>query len=742
MLLHQKERASRIGRVPSRAAVLEKLYDRVRSRIGLRGSTAASFGPDQAEEQVPHPLLRRLLQSDPSMEALLGSAPAHIALGASEHAPFFVTSTRLLVLPPALLDSTGALAAAARWGLEASFLLGAGLTSARQARDAASAVLRHGAALIESLGEFDRQLLLDLLPDQIAAELADGAEIEPADALLAWQVSRIESFDASRLDGPRLQTPGSAGELALPMELVLVAGGDSRLAINPTTGMNRYGTVPRPRPEAVHFSSSTASSISDYGFMMGDMLRRELLFAQIEKQISSRDLRRRATDAVEAELLALLGLDPSEADATLAASGSDTELLAVMMALASGEQPLMNILIAPEESGRAVAMAGAGCFFDDVAASGAPVRKGQMAWPRHEIDVTRVAIRTHSGEPRPMRDIEAETRELCASALANGQRILLHALPASKTGLRAPSDEALARIVAMAPDRIDVVVDACQMRTPPRSIGAWVKRGWMVQISGSKFFTGPPFSGALVFPRRYRACVERIGELCAAAPGVTRPADWNQWWRDRLPPTSTAAAPSFGLIFRWLPALAEAHLLRALPDELCVYAFERFRQALEQRLAASPYLVPITPPDEAGDDEEQRERDPTDLSTQSIVSFGVGVDDGAGGRRILDEAECQKLFELLNIDVSGLLSGLGPIERVQAKQGAHIGQPVTLCAGEDSEVTVLRLVVGARFFTIVGYGGGGDIEPALVSEIADALRAIDKLDLLASRWAEIAAAAA
>jgi hypothetical protein len=50
-------------------------------------------------------------------------------------------------------------------------------------------------------------------------------------------------------------------------------------------------------------------------------------------------------------------------------------------------------------------------------------------------------------------------------------------------------------------------------------------------------------------------------------------------------------------------------------------------------------------------------------------------------------------------------------------------------------------VVGARFFTIVGYAGAGAVEAALESEISDAIRAIEKLELLAMRWPEITGSA-
>jgi len=178
--------------------------------------------------------------------------------------------------------------------------------------------------------------------------------------------------------------------------------------------------LPRPRPDAVHFSSSTASSISDYGFMLCDMFRRDLAMAVLRDEVSLEALRVQATDAVTTQILGLLGLDPSEADVVLAPSGSDTELLAVMSALAATDQPLTNILIAPEETGRAVALAGAGRFFDDIAGSGAAVRKGEEAWPGRSIEVKQVAIRSPDGRPRVIAEIEAELSQIVRAALSEG----------------------------------------------------------------------------------------------------------------------------------------------------------------------------------------------------------------------------------------------------------------------------------------------------------------------------------
>jgi hypothetical protein len=723
---------------PDRTAVLLKTYQALYESIGLaNGGTSGT--PKWPEPMVAHPLLLRILQSDPSVCAILPTARVPIALGLAEHAPFLINHAGLLLLPPVLLGSSCALAAAVRWGLEAARLFTSGALPHARIGCALACTLHHAVALLSRLQDRERTLVLGLLPDWVAAALAARDELALTPGLLAWQASRVEtlSADPDWLAGP-VDPP--VAELSLPMERILAAGGDSRLTVYSQTGLNRYGTVPRPRPEAVHFSSSTASSISDYGFTLCEMLRHDLLLAAIRDTVPPDKLRRQLTDGVTAQLLDLLAIDHSEADVTLAPSGSDTELLAVMLAAAAADVPLTNILIAPEETGRAVALAGAGRFFDDLAGSGACVRKGQEAWRGRSIEVKQVAIRADDGQSRAIAEIEVELRCIVTAVLARGGRILLHLLACSKTGLSAPSTEGVIELVALAPDRIDVVVDACQMRTPLDQIASWIRLGWMVQISGSKFFTGPPFSGALIFPPRYRERATGVGALLATAPGVGRPEDWNAWWRPRLRPATSPTLASFGFLFRWLPAIAEAHLLGRLPAQLCREVFDCFRASLVSRLARSRFLTSIAPPGapESGSNDAEDGLGPTDLARRSIVCFTITVQGPDGEPRTLDTQECQRLFELLNFDLSHHLGPLGPADQITAAQCAHIGQPVTLCIGrDDREISILRMVIGARFFTIVGYAPSGATGAALVSEIADAIRAIDKVELLAERWAQI-----
>jgi hypothetical protein len=698
---------------PSRVQILADTYHDFGALLGMRTISGAGLDLESAVTLVPHRHLRLCLERDPAMAALLPGATCHVALGRHGDVPFRLKRPDLLLLPPILLERPAAMSAAARWGIEAAHALnGPPPDAARLA-----AVLRHGAKLLQTLSADDRGLLVDAAGTAPLAELLGSDLSNPSQNLLNWIAGLMGRPQ------PAPAKPSALVWLEAPIEDVLVSNGDARLQIDRKTGKNAYGTVPRPRPEAVHFSSSTASSISDYGFLYCDVLRRDLL-AHIDEGADPAKARADLADAVIQTLAGICGLAASEVDGAIAASGTDTELLAVLLArAASPELPLCNILISPEETGRGIKFAAGGQWFDNISATGEQITKGAEIWPGAQITVAEVPLRDASGRRLTIEEIDARFLAAGRDALEKGRRVLAHVLIGSKTGLSGPSDSAVASLRALAPDRVDIVLDACQMRIDPAQLGRYVQDGWMVQISGSKSLTGPPFSGAILFPVAMRDRAEAVGAL--SKPEIGYSEDWSNWWSERLQPS--AKMPEFGAAFRWLPALLEVALLRHVSADLRSFAFERFRAEVGERLALSPNLRIL-----ALDDHALRADEDT-FTRNSIVSFEVLARQWDGSRTALDEKDCRRIFELLNSDARSILPQIGHAEAMILRQEFHIGQPVGLGEGINKRA-VLRLVVGMRFFNIIAHAGPGGIMAALESEISDLLRAMDKLEILAENW--------
>jgi diaminopimelate decarboxylase len=92
--------------------------------------------------------------------------------------------------------------------------------------------------------------------------------------------------------------------------------------------------------------------------------------------------------------------------------------------------------------------------------------------------------------------------------------VLVHVVCGSKTGLISPSLATLSSLFSSLPpslapkERIIVVIDACQLRCRLELISEYSNHNYLVLVTGSKFFTGPPFSGAVILPSKYANEVE------------------------------------------------------------------------------------------------------------------------------------------------------------------------------------------------------------------------------------------
>ena len=550
--------------------------------------------------------------------------------------------------------------------------------------------------------------------------LADPTPPDAASLQRIWtRLARLQPGAPARLDGGVEAVLARSWSLIGPTEILLQTGGDQRLRVDPATGLNGYGCSHRPRPWAVTFASSTASSSSERGFAAAEAARQRVTLAALTG--ATADALATEAGSVRADMAALLQLPPGTG-VVLAASGTDCELLALALAAADlpPGQTITNLLIAPEETGSGVPLAASFCHFAPDTARGDQVTKGaRIDGLPHTVAVTRVAARDADGDLKPAREIDAACAAAADAAIGQGHAVVAHLLDLSKTGYLAPSVESLAALTARHSDRVRVVVDACQFRLTPARIAAYLAQDWFVLITGSKFLTGPPFAGAILVPPRRHAAL--AVPLPAGLAAYSSRPEWPEC-------TAAAALPetaNYGLLLRWQAAIAELRALLAVPPERQRDILLRFCTRLREGIAANPdvRLVEVARPhrpDRGWDD------------VQTIVSFSVRPASPLG------PADARRLYHWLNADIR---PGLPRLLTAEAERLAclrcHIGQPVPLPGPDGREIGVLRISAGARLVSGEPSHHDLDEDSRLLREIGDALSVLAKISLILPHWDQL-----
>jgi selenocysteine lyase/cysteine desulfurase len=522
-----------------------------------------------------------------------------------------------------------------------------------------------------------------------------------------------------------LQKPSTAAhDGALPeTALLLTGGGDTRIALDPKNAANKYGCPPFPAPTFAAFGSSTASTISTDAFAAAERLRVRLAGAATDEPAAAtyaRELQR-----MRDELRAVCGLDRG-VDIVFGASGTDLHLVAAQMLRAAGEAPPLVVMVEASETGSGVPAALAGRYFSAVAPLGDTLVEGTPALAGL-AEIIAVPTREADGALRHRETIDAEVRAIVAAAATLGRRILVTMVDVSKTGIVAPSPACAVALRRQWPDQVQVLVDACQFRLAPATLNAYLGADCVVAVTGSKFVTGPAFSGALLIPESIAADWRRR-TLSPALRAFSARAEWPASWPQAQTLRDTA---NYGLLLRWEAALHELHAFHAVPEAKVAAILERFARAAEARLTADPAFGRLpTPVLDRGDfgGALSWDRLPT------IFPFLL-----RGGReRFLDRDETARVHRLLTVD-AGRLLGLDLVDRryPTAAQSCQVGQPVPCGERDGVKVAALRLCASARLVAEAAAGPGGADRM-----IARAMQVLDKTALLARHVAHAAATTA
>ncbi len=462
-----------------------------------------------------------------------------------------------------------------------------------------------------------------------------------------------------------------------------MSGGDSRSAIDKRTGLNVYGCSPVPRPVVLNFGSSTASSISRRAFCHLECEREKLLELSPRQDFLDKQIERQRF-----ELKGLLGLGNTGTEIVFSPSGTDSALHALFLVRALTDYaPIDNVLLASDETGSGVPYVSSGRHFSAITPDGSAVSKGEpIAGLSQGVTLIPIPIRNTEGALRSPETIDNDVLETVSLSIAMGRRVLLQVMDSSKTGLRCPSLTCLRAIQSQFGGSVQIVVDACQMRISLKRLRWHLDQGHIVLISGSKFFTGPPFSGAMLIPELLSGRMVKVTQVPPGLRNYTSKCAWPISWqrlRTALPDTS-----NLGQYFRWAAVLHEMRAYFAIPLE--------FRRSVLKQLAEvttdlinghQAKLVPLKEwkcPSDGIDDEE--------MAAGTIFSFMAQQREGW-----MSFDNSNKIYRALNEDISRVLpADLSRAEISLASQICHIGQPVNIPVNTSSKAGAFRICTSAR----------------------------------------------
>jgi len=473
---------------------------------------------------------------------------------------------------------------------------------------------------------------------------------------------------------------GGLRDLFSTLDDLLSCGGDPRLMLDPISRLNDYGCGPAPSPQTLSFASSTASSISERGYERAGLAREELMRSAIS--LGLEEALEERIETMREELKAHLLL-PAGVDVVFSPSGTDSQLHALFLARRLLGPRLTTVVVGSDQTGSGTAYTARGRHFSRFTAGGVPVRKDTAI-----ADLVGDAVMLPLADATGLRmrpDADAAVLAAVETAVKGGGRVLLQIMDASKLGWRAPSAACLDEIARRWPAEVRVLVDACQMRLSRRRLGAYLHRGYLVLVTGSKFFGGPAFSGALLVPSLLS---QALAATNGGASGLIHYANRNDWpkhWeglRERF-----ESRANFGQWLRWEAALEEIRAYYEVPAAFRAMALRELSAGIESLIALSPSLRLIGPGagTSVADDEEFREG--------TIFPFTI---ERQG--RALSATDCRVLYQALAQDLSDVIAVSAPDRDILARH-CLIGQPVRIERQASEPTAALRLCAGARAVT-------------------------------------------
>ncbi|HEY9168704.1 MAG TPA: hypothetical protein VIN72_04390 [Lutibacter sp.] len=472
--------------------------------------------------------------------------------------------------------------------------------------------------------------------------------------------------------------------LAKPTEYLLMAGGDLRLNIDEIELLNKYGCRPFPRPEAFTFASSTATSVSNFAFDKTDKVRSILIQNSLKKGFKNTTIE--FSELLKNNLRKIFKIN-NECQIIFSPSGTDSSLQIAAITQIISDKEITHVLVASDETGSGVPAALKGCHFENTTALNHPVKKGDKIEGFRDIDLIKIPLRDENGELKSTLQLDREVFTAISKTNELGRHIVLHAMDQSKLGYQSPSEEMMRKLNTLDNLSMQIIVDASQLRLDPKDIQNYLNKGYIVTITGSKYFTGPPYSGALILPEGVSKSINSVkNTLPEGLANYYNHTDWPTSW---FCSKDLCDEFNYGSYMRWNAAIVEMDRYYKTPILYRNMGIEMFCNFVEDSIKEATFLEPLF-----GDETKKNTYNRKEFglrNIRTIFPFFILKD-----KEVLTVEKVKRLYELLNSDLSNQFKD-SSLEIVRlAAQKCHIGQAVNVKYDADSQSAVLRISLGAR----------------------------------------------
>ena len=234
---------------------------------------------------------------------------------------------------------------------------------------------------------------------------------------------------------------------------------------------------------------------------------------------------------------------------------------------------------------------------------------------------------------------------------------------------------------------MQIIVDGSQLRLDPKDINKYLNRGYIVTITGSKYFTGPPYCGALILPEHVSKLIHNAKNTLPV--GLTNYYNHSDWPTSWFCSKDLSDGFNYGSYMRWNAAIVEMERYYKTPILYRNMGIEMFCNFIEDSIKEATFLEPLY-----GDETRENTYNNEEFgirNIRTIYPFFI-----LKNKEVLPVDHVKKLYLLLNSDISDQFKD-SPLEVIRlAAQKCHTGQAVNVKYSKDIQSAILRFSLGSR----------------------------------------------